>query len=159
MDFTSCFYGCSGLNGEIPAGLFDNTLKVTKFTYCFYACSGLSEIPTGLFDNAPNVTKFDFCFYGCNNTISAPLNLWSVTEYTNALPNSSNLKTVHFVNLPDNDGVINSCINLLYNRSALDEKGTLIVRKNIPEARDSLTEEQEAALNARGWILGTETTA
>ena len=52
--FNGTFYGCSGLTGAIPDGLFGNLTGVpteSMFNGTFWGCTGLTSIPENLFGN------------------------------------------------------------------------------------------------------------
>ena len=81
--FSSTFYGCSGLTGAIPAGLFGNLTGAPAeymFANTFYFCRGLTgAIPDGLFGNlsgAPASHMFDNTFNDCSRLTSIPENLF-----------------------------------------------------------------------------------
>jgi hypothetical protein len=82
--FLQTFYGCSGLTGSIPSGLFGTLSGApasSMFQQTFRGCSGLTgSIPSGLFgtlSGAPASSMFVQTFYGCSGlTGSIPSGLF-----------------------------------------------------------------------------------
>ena len=71
--FQGTFYGCSGLTGAIPDGLFGNLSGApadSMFNSTFSGCSGLTSIPENLFGNISGTAQnamFTETFYNCTS--------------------------------------------------------------------------------------------
>ncbi len=157
-NFNHAFRMCSSLV-TLQRGSLD-FLKRWAFSYyyTFYYCNNLKHLPDDLSAHLSNATLYQMTFASCPKLASLSVNLWNVSKFSSPFNGVTALREVFLYNLPNNDERIEAFINVLPDRTNWtgEETPTLIIRKNIPEARDTLTEEQIAALEARGWILGTE---
>ena len=69
---------------EIPAGLFDNNIKLNSFS--FENCRELLTIPENLFINNINLESCLYGFYNCKN-LFLPTNLFNTAALQNKKPN------------------------------------------------------------------------
>lgn len=68
--FANLFSGCTGLRGEIPIKLIENSSGCTTVSGMFSGCTGLSGgIPVGMFDGMPNLTNVSMLFYNCKGLV------------------------------------------------------------------------------------------
>ena len=68
--FANLFSGCTGLRGEIPIKLVENSSNCTSLHNMFLNCYNLTGgIPVGMFDGMPNLTNAAGVFDGCTNLV------------------------------------------------------------------------------------------
>ena len=107
------FFKCSGIEGQLPSDLFNNTPNLRTLSEMFRRCSGITSfeddilaplgtrltdlyhafsetsmsrnVPATLFSRNPNIVSVDGLFYHCNMTGQLPTNLFA---------NLSNLQNV-----------------------------------------------------------------
>ena len=68
--YYNLFAGCSGLKGEIPVKLVENSTECTNVSGMFSGCTGLSGgLPVGMFDGMPNLDTASNLFFNCKNLV------------------------------------------------------------------------------------------
>lgn len=134
------FYGCTGLTGSIPAGLFKNKTKLVyiasggAYSGAFYGCKGLTgSIPADLFQGCTSLS------YISNNNVGASL-FANCTGLTGSIPSTL------FADCTD----ITRIVQCFYNCSGL----TGFIPESLFSKAYSVTSYKQVFMNCTGLTGG-----
>ena len=139
--FSVTFKNCSGLTGQIPAGLFGNINGNTysgMFGGTFAGCSGLTgTIPSGLFGkftSTPAPGMFQGTFQGCTNLTGIGDGIWDLSgllwgnnmynAFDNMFANCPNITTASANIAPGDPRRLWDMATLLYNEQPKTYEGS-----------------------------------